>query len=379
MGLELRRAERKKAKLRIGLGGPSGSGKTFSALLMANGMAPWEKIAMIDTENGSGELYSHLGAYNVITITPPFSPEVYIEAIKACEKAGMEVIVIDSITHEWDGQGGCLEIVDKLGGKYQDWGKVTPRHKAFIDTILQSQCHIITSVRKKQDYDMVKTSDGRTKVEKLGMKEITREGFEYELTLSFELMINHYAKASKDRTGLFMERPEFIISQKTGKELLDWANSGKANPNIEKITAEQIAKIQSQIKEMEADPVVVEQFIIKTKKVGMKELTEAQADEVIVAFEKKLETKKQEAIENQKTEDTLKEYEETVEGKEMTAEEAENELDEALGQKRTPDATVGRPVGKKDAIADALGLDEKDLSPAKKAMLSGMKKKSDIF
>src|SRR3954470_15518841 len=105
----LRKATRQKTKIRIGLSGPSGSGKTMSALLLASGMAPWEKIAVIDTENGSADLYSHLGDYSVITLTAPFTPERYIEAIAACEAAGMEVIVLDSVTHEWDGKGGCLE------------------------------------------------------------------------------------------------------------------------------------------------------------------------------------------------------------------------------------------------------------------------------
>src|SRR4051812_8726433 len=107
--LTLRKAAREKTKIRIGLSGPSGSGKTYSALLVASGMASWEKIAVIDTENGSTDLYSHLGDYSVITLTAPFSPERYIEAIAACEAAGMDVIVIDSVTHEWDGKGGCLE------------------------------------------------------------------------------------------------------------------------------------------------------------------------------------------------------------------------------------------------------------------------------
>lgn len=365
MTIQLHRAERKKTKLRIGLGGPAGSGKTYSALLMASGMAPWEKIAMIDTENGSGELYSHLGPYNVVTITPPFSPESYIEAIKECEKAGMEVIVIDSITHEWDGQGGCLEIVDKLGGKYQDWGKVTPRHKAFIDAILQSQCHIITSVRKKQDYDMVKTPDGRTKVEKLGMKEITREGFEYELTLSFELMINHYAKASKDRTGLFMDKPEFIIDSKVGKILNDWANDGKEDPNIAKLTKKQKTKIYELIEQLDANIEAVEAYVLKTTKTGIENLTQTKADELIRAFTKKVEMKKEQDKNDRQTDEMLDEFEEKQKVREEEEQqEAENELDQALGING----------GKKDEIAEALEMDDKDLSPAKKAMVSGLKK-----
>lgn len=231
--MQLRKATRQKVKIRLGLSAVAGGGKTMSALLIAKGMCgDWTKIAMIDTENGSGDLYCHLGDYNVLPINAPYAPEKYIEAIKACENAGMEVIIIDSITHEWDGKGGCLEIVDQIAqasdskNSYIAWGKVTPRHQAFIEAILQSKCHIITTVRRKQDYEMSKNAQGKLKVEKAGLKEITREGFEYELTVNIELNHGHYATASKDRTSLFMGRPEFIPSEETGKMIIEWCENG---------------------------------------------------------------------------------------------------------------------------------------------------------
>ncbi len=223
----LRKATRKKAKIRAGMSGPSGFGKTYSALLLAKGLVnDWDKIAVIDTENGSADLYSDLGEYNVIPLSAPYSPERYIEAINACIKAGMECIIIDSISHEWDGKGGCLEIQESLGGKYQDWAKVTPRHQAFIEAITTSPVHMITTVRRKQDYDMIKDGN-KTKVEKVGMKEVTREGFEYELTVNFEFINDkHMVKAGKDRTGLFVDRPEFIITTKTGELIKEWCENG---------------------------------------------------------------------------------------------------------------------------------------------------------
>jgi len=227
--LQLKKAERQKVKLKIGLSGASGFGKTYSALLLAYGMVnDWSKIAVIDTENKSASLYSHLGDYNVIELQSPFTPERYTEAIKVCENAGIELIIIDSISHEWEGKGGCLEIHAELGGQFNHWAKVTPRHSAFIQSILQSTCHIITTVRRKQDYDMVKNDKGKTEPVKVGLKEVTREGFEYELTVNLELMNeNHLVKCSKDRTSLFDKRPEFIITSEIGKELINWANSGK--------------------------------------------------------------------------------------------------------------------------------------------------------
>jgi hypothetical protein len=233
MAFKIRKATRHKAKMRLGLSAVSGAGKTYSAILIAKGLCgDLSKVCVIDTENGSADLYEHLGDYNVIPLDPPYSPERYIEAIKAAESAGMEVIIIDSITHEWDGKGGCLEIVETVAqasqskNSYTAWGKVTPRHQAFIDAMLQSPAHIITTVRRKQDYEMSKDHNGKTKVEKAGLKEVTREGWEYELTVNLQLDTAHQAVASKDRTGLFMDKPEFIPSEATGKQIAEWCESG---------------------------------------------------------------------------------------------------------------------------------------------------------
>ena len=240
--MELKQAQRKQIKLKVGFSGASGFGKTYSALLMAYGVTnDWSKIAVVDTENGSADLYSDLGEYNTLTLKPPFSPENYIKAIKICEDANMELIIIDSITHEWEGEGGCLQIVESLGGRYQDWGKVTPRHNAFIQAIIQSKCHIFTTVRRKQDYDMVKNDKGKMEVQKVGTKEVTREGFEYEITLNFEFINDkHLVKASKDRTGLFMNKPEFVITSETGQQLKEWSNSGATEQPKPELTPEQI-------------------------------------------------------------------------------------------------------------------------------------------
>jgi len=225
--MQLRKATRKKAKIRLGLSAVSGGGKTYSAILIAKGLCgDLSKVAIIDTENGSADLYAHLGDYNVLSLAPPFSPERYIEAIRSCEKEGMEVIIIDSISQEWDGKGGCLEIVESLGGKYQDWAKVTPRHQAFLESILHSPSHIITTVRRKQDYEMIKDGN-KVKIEKAGLREITREGFEYELTINLEMDIQHNASASKDRTNLFMGKPSFVPTEETGRLIASWCEQGE--------------------------------------------------------------------------------------------------------------------------------------------------------
>jgi hypothetical protein len=247
--MELRKASRKKAKIRLGLSAVSGGGKTYSSILIAKGLCgDLSKVAIIDTENNSADLYAHLGDYNVLPISAPFAPEKYIEAIQTCEKAGMEVIIIDSISHEWDGKGGCLEIVEAITqgsaskNSYTAWAKVTPRHNAFIDAMLHSSAHIITTVRRKQDYEMSK-ENGKTKVEKAGLKEITREGWEYELTVNLQLDTAHQATASKDRTGLFMGKPEFVPGEETGHKIAKWCDEGIDAAEMEK--AEREAKEQA--------------------------------------------------------------------------------------------------------------------------------------
>lgn len=237
--MQLRKASRKKAKIRLGLSAVAGGGKTYSALLIAYGLCgDWDKIAMIDTENGSGDLYCHLGGYHVLPLEAPYTPERYVQAIKECESVGIEVIIIDSITHEWDGKGGCLEIVDQIAqgsnskNSYVAWGKVTPRHQSFIEAMLTSKAHIITTVRRKQDYEMTKDDRGKLQVEKAGLREVTRDGWEYELTVNLQLDTAHLAKASKDRTGLFMDKPEFVPTIDTGKMIADWCEMG-VDPKIE--------------------------------------------------------------------------------------------------------------------------------------------------
>lgn len=225
----LRKATRQKAKIRLGLSAVAGGGKTYSAILIAKGMAGGDlsKVALIDTENGSGDLYSHLGEYNVLPLEAPFTPEKYIQAIKDCENAGMEVIIVDSITHEWSGRGGILEIHGSMtGNSFTNWGVVTPRHDKFKEAMISSKCHIITTVRRKQDYVMELNDKGKQTPTKVGLKEETREGFEYELTVNLELDQKHNATSSKDRTGLFMDQPQFVPSEETGAKILEWCESG---------------------------------------------------------------------------------------------------------------------------------------------------------
>ena len=184
----------------------------------------WERIAVIDTENHSSELYAHLGNYKVLHIEQPFTPERYMQAIQICEQAQMEVIIIDSLSHEWEGLGGILSIHSNMtGNSYTNWNKLTPKHNSFVQHILQSPAHIIGTIRAKQEY-ILSEKNGKQVPEKVGMKGVTREGMDYEFTLVFELNMKNSATASKDRTSLFFGKPEFQITQETGGTILNWCN-----------------------------------------------------------------------------------------------------------------------------------------------------------
>lgn len=231
--MQLQKAQRKQTMLRLNLSAPSGAGKTYSALLLAKGLVgDWDKIAVIDTENGSASLYSHLGEFNTIQLEPPFTPERYIQALDIVINAGIKCVIIDSSTHEWSGPGGCLEINDKLaqlkykGNTWAAWSETTPRHDAFVSKVLHSPLHVITCTRSKMETIM---GEGK-KVHKVGMKDIQRDGWEYELTVSLTLdRDTHLAIASKDRTNLFEGKDAFIITEKTGEMIRKWCDTGVAD------------------------------------------------------------------------------------------------------------------------------------------------------
>ena len=236
MTISIRKARRSATKLRILLTSPSGGGKTYGALLMADGLGG--KTVVIDTEEGSSDLYDELHEFDVIDLKPPFTPERYIEAITAAEAAGYEVIVIDSVTHCWSGKGGCLELVDDIakaqfrGNTWSAFSVITPRWRAFVDAILRSSAHVICTGRSKTETAQVE-DHGKKKVAKLGMKLEARDGLEYEFTTVLDLVHDgHYATVSKDRTGIFSGDPK-PISVETGKRLAAWLAGAEAAPQPE--------------------------------------------------------------------------------------------------------------------------------------------------
>lgn len=162
------KAERKKAKLKLNLNGASGSGKTYSALVLASGMG--KKIAVIDTENESASLYANDFNFDTLPLRPPYSPERFAGAVITAYNMGYEVLIIDSVSHEWIGTGGCLEMNDEAakrfkGNTWSAWSETTPKHRKFIDSILQTDIHIITTTRAKTETAVGERENYKTRYE----------------------------------------------------------------------------------------------------------------------------------------------------------------------------------------------------------------------
>jgi len=253
--MEFKLAQRKQAKLRLGISGPSGAGKTYTSLLIASGMAKWSKIAVVDSENGSAEIYAELGGYSSLILEPPYTTDKYIEAIHLAEQSGFEVIIVDSLSQAWNGEGGILDQQGRAaetkykGNRRAAWREFTPKHNALVEAMLKSSCHIITTLRSKTEYIQV-NENGKIIVKKLGMAPIQKEGLEYEFTVFFDLSSEHLCTTSKDRTGLF-DGQYFKPSQEAGSKLLDWLNCDSGTPP-ENESAEALSSSQYQILNSEA-------------------------------------------------------------------------------------------------------------------------------
>lgn len=165
----------------------------------------------------------------MINISAPFSPEKYIEAIQLCEQSGIEVIIIDSITQEWSGKGGCLELHEietskmRIPNSFTAWATITPKHQAFIDAIINCSSHVISTVRSKTEYVLIERN-GRQVPQKVGMAPITRDGFDFEVTIAFDVDQHHKAFCTKDRTGMFQDKQPFVITPDTGRKIVEWCN-----------------------------------------------------------------------------------------------------------------------------------------------------------
>jgi hypothetical protein len=230
-------AVRSEAFIKMAVIGISGSGKSWSALLIAKGLAGDGKIAVLDTENSSSNLYEKLCKFDIEDIREPFSVIKYINAIKDAYKLGYKVLIIDSITPEWSGVGGILDqhqlLATSTKNSFTTWAAMTPVHNKFIQAILQTPMHIICTVRAETGYEI---KEGKPL--KIGLKPDQRKGVEFEFTLVFDIAGgSHLATASKDRTGLF-EGDTFVPTVETGVKIKEWLES--ATPVEQGLTPEPV-------------------------------------------------------------------------------------------------------------------------------------------
>ena len=246
--MTFKKAERTQATLKIALTGPSGSGKTFSGLILAGALG--KKLAVVDSENKSASLYADSDkkelagiVFDVRDIEPPYPIGKYTAASEAAEKAGYDVLLLDSLTHAWAGEGGLLDkkaALDQRGGNsYTNWATITPEQERLKARILQAGIHVICTMRSKQDYVLEQNEKGKSVPKKVGLAPIQREGMEYEFTTVFDIAMDHNAAVSKDRTGLF-DGQIFKISKETGTKLMKWLKAAK--PQAPKPAAASVVK-----------------------------------------------------------------------------------------------------------------------------------------
>lgn len=224
-------------KSRVALDGPAGSGKTFSALLLAQGIGG--KTVVICTERGSAAKYAKKWLpwkYHVLTLKKPYTPERYIQAINFCEEQGYDIIIVDSLSHAWAGEGGALEMVDDAkissgGNTYYAWRNVTPWHNKLVDAMLNSSAHIIATLRTKVEYAEQKQG-GRTTYEKVGTVPIQREGLDYEFDVVMDLDIDHNAVVSKTRLDEIDGKVFKPLTSDVGTTIAEWVTTGEVSAPV---------------------------------------------------------------------------------------------------------------------------------------------------
>lgn len=255
MTFEFKPAVRESVGLLIGLAGGTGSGKTYSAMRLASGISGDKPFALIDSEAGRGKHYADAFRFDHGDLRAPFRPDAYVEAIVAADKAGYSVIVVDSMTHVWAGDGGVLDWqedeLDRMAGdnwqkreavKMAAWIKPKVSHKQMVQKLLQVRAHLILCFRAEEKIEMVR-EDGKMKIQPKqgptglnGWMPVCEKNLPFELTASFLLTadapgIPKPIKLQQQHWDLFpLDKP---ITEASGKAVADWANGGKRAPTPE--------------------------------------------------------------------------------------------------------------------------------------------------
>ncbi|MED3089270.1 AAA family ATPase [Bacillus toyonensis] len=301
-------AQREKMKAVIGFIGCSGSGKTGSALLTAFGMMQeaypdlseeelWKKIGVIDTEHERSKLHVGLvygevkiGSFLHINFTPPYTTERYNVAVGVMKNAGAEVIIIDSLSHNWQGEGGIVETHGNMSGNsFQNWGKLASETTSLIKTFTQNDVHILATLRTKTEYVVESDANGKMAPRKVGTKPVQKDEMEYEFMLNFVIDIDHVADTSKDNTQMFEGRPQKITAE-VGRKLYQWLELGidvraeeesRRTSLIQQVRyiAHEHAEAQMKIQEFELKAnMKLENFTIKLAQLALDRLEELKGE-----------------------------------------------------------------------------------------------------
>lgn len=249
MTFHIEDVERSGARLVIGLAGTSGSGKTYTAMQLAWGLANGnaQKVGFLDTENGRGKLYAdklkdkqgRVHRFKYASMGGPFTPERFVEGIEAFEKIGVEVLVIDSFSHEYDGDGGLQDIAAKGARQgMDDWRGSKARHKALMRKLLTCDMHIIVCLRAQEKVRFEKDEKGRTVIVPMGLTPICEKNFMFELTASL-LMYNEGREQTRlkcpEDLHSILGRESGYISAKDGAELRKWVDGKNADADRERV------------------------------------------------------------------------------------------------------------------------------------------------
>lgn len=291
---------------------PSGGGKSYGALRVAKGLATAlskdtgneERIAYIGTEGSRDKYYADEFDYDLLQLKPDFTPESYIDAIDEALDEGYKVIVIDSITHEWSGKGGILEVHSKMSGNsYTNWSKLTPRHEKFMDKILDSEAFIIATVRGKDKY-VLEEQNGKQVPRKVGVGYAQRDDLEFLFTVAMTIeQDTHLFTSVKDNTHFFENRND-VLTEKDGEVIYKWATGGDVKgkrAELEKAKEEAKAKIAMNEK-AEAEKIAKENEKKHKTQLGKVDLKELKSEILLKCKELSDSGKREEVINIMKNE-----------------------------------------------------------------------------
>ncbi len=289
--MQIKKASRSSVKIKLALTGPSGAGKTMSSLLLAAGLVGNGRILVIDSEDGSSNLYADHELTNgiefdVLEIEAPYTVQKYIQALELGQKEKYDCIVIDSISHAWAGEGGLLEkksALDSRGGNsYANWSGITKEQELFKSKMVHCNSHLIVTMRSKQEYVLEDNKEGKKTPRKVGLAPVQREGMEYEFTTVFDIGMDHQFVVSKDRTGLF-DGQISKISRSTGEAIRQW-QEGKLERDIpkEKVKLD-FVKLESMVKDAGVD---ITRIFDRYKIYNLEELKEDEYNAVFKYLEK---------------------------------------------------------------------------------------------